>query len=306
MLTLLLSAVTAAILYSLARRDPEFRRATSPDSVGFFSALAAIASALGSAAGGAGTTAAAAAPAVAGAAGTAAGALGSAAGSIGSGLGSAAGALGSALSSVPSTLGSAGSAIGGALSEIPSFGAQVGSTLEGAGNAVVNALPSFGGGGEAGILEGLGQTVPQGVELVGPDAAINAGLGPGNLSEQALMLPRTMPQSMGGIAQGAPLPASFGGPTGTTQVADTGALRQAMGMLNQGSGGARERDNALADAFSPMSMLEGILDPFSSYFQQPPTPQMDFGFGERRPIQQANFNMQDRLGSLVRAFQLQG
>jgi hypothetical protein len=75
-----------------------------------------------------------------------------------------------------------GSAAGGIGSALGSAGSAIGSTL---------------GMGEGGVLSGLGQAIPEGVELVGPDAAFAPG-------EQALL--GATPTGTGGmdfLSQGA-------------------------------------------------------------------------------------------------------
>lgn len=257
--------------------------------------LAAVPAVAGGLASAAGTTAAAAAPALA-----------SAAGSLGSALGTVGSAIGSGLGSAGSALGSAGGAIGGALSEIPgalsSFGGAVGDTLGSAGSSLLDAVPSFGGGGEAGVLEGLGQSVPQGVELVGPSTPLNGGLGT-SMVEQATMFPQTMTPGTSSLAEGAALPSSFGGPSGVTQPANTGMLDSLMQSMTGAGQGQQSKDQGIMDAFSPGQMMQGILDPVSGFLQDRPGPQLQMP--ERRAPQTADFGMQDRLSSLVRAFQIQ-
>jgi len=86
------------------------------------------------------------------------GALGEAAGSAGSAIGSAAGTLGSALGSV-------GSGIGSALESVPG---PIGGLAKGVGN-LAQGIGGLGGpASEADYLASLGQTVPQGVDIVGP------------------------------------------------------------------------------------------------------------------------------------------
>jgi hypothetical protein len=94
--------------------------------------------------------------------GSAAGAVGSAAAGAGSAL---AGGLGSLASGAGSALGSAGSAISGALGSIPNFLGAGG----GAGAGTAGAVPAA----EAGLLSSLGQSVPQGVSMVGPQAGLS-------------------------------------------------------------------------------------------------------------------------------------
>src|SRR5262252_1906728 len=99
---------------------------------------------------------------------------------LGSGIADAAGAIGGALESAAGAVGSglesaAGSVLGGA-----------GKTALGGLESVGQGLQSLfsGGGGEAGKLAALGQTVPQGVDLVGPSSTF------------------TGPGFMGGLVQG--------------------------------------------------------------------------------------------------------
>ena len=133
-------------------------------------------------------------------------ALGDAAGAIGSGLESAAGAVGSGLESA------AGSALGGA-----------GKTALGGLESVGQGLQSLfsGGGGEAGKLAALGQTVPQGVDLVGPSSTF------------------TGPGFMGGLVQGftGALP-KVANPSAATSIGGgVGQLLQAIDQMNAGRQG---------------------------------------------------------------------
>jgi len=95
------------------------------------------------------------------------------------------GALGGAAETAGSALGSAASAVGSGLES------AAGSALGGAGKTALSGLESVGTGikslftaptSEAGYLQSLGQTVPQGVELAGPSSTFT---GPGFLSSVA-------------------------------------------------------------------------------------------------------------------------
>jgi len=152
------------------------------------------------------------------------GAIGGAAETAGgaalSGLESAAGAVGSGLESA---LGSAG---GGALSGLSSVGQGLQSL--------------FGsGGGEAGYLQSLGQTVPQGVELAGPSSTFT---GPGFL---------------GSVAQGfVHGPQQVASPSaGTSLGQGVGQLFSALEQL-QGSGGGHQMTPG---SFAPHPMGQQIV-----------------------------------------------
>lgn len=146
--------------------------------------LLALASAAGS---GIGAAASAGAGALGSAAGAAGSALGSAGSAIGSGLSSAGGAIGDAL------VGSGGEGLAGGLAG-PTAPATQG--LIGAGGAIAPAQGAIGqalGAGEAGHVASLGQAVPQGVEMVGPNASIGG-------AEQSMLFPSSSPA--GGAATG--------------------------------------------------------------------------------------------------------
>lgn len=135
-----------------------------------YATIAAIVSAIGSAIGGS----------------TAAGAATGAA----AGLGSAAAGAGGA-----SLAGAAGASMA------PSLAGGLGATLGGLGSGTAGSAIGTGALGSAGTAA-LGGAIPEGISMVGPEAALA-------LSESSTMLPAGLPPSFGGVPTGAP-PAAAG------------------------------------------------------------------------------------------------
>jgi len=132
-------------------------------------------------------------------------------------IGGAAEGAGSALASgLESAATTAGGALGGA-------GSTALSGLESVGTGLQSLFGGGAGGGEAGYLASLGQTVPEGVELAGPSSTFT---GPGFL---------------GSVAQGfIHGPQSFASPSaGTSLGQGVGGLLSALEQMQGSSGGHR-------------------------------------------------------------------
>lgn len=198
--------------------------------------LAAVGSALSSIGGAAG-----------GAAASAGSALGSAAGAVGSGLGSAASGIGSGLGSLGSTIGAGASELAGSLGGL------------------------MGGGGEAGVLSGLGQAVPAGVEMVGPSSGLVSGT---SAAEAGLMFPQVMSQGTSAIPQSFAMSAPQ----------SSGGWSQMLGQILGGQGGGGGNPSTpggpgqqfnIMDTLSPQNIMQGLMNPASGLTKgAPPPPQM--------------------------------
>lgn len=136
---------------------------------------------------------------------------------IGSGAagaaGTAAGALGSAASTVGGALGSAGSAIG--------------SGLAGAAGKLASAVPNFmgaGGGGEAGKIAAMGQSVPSGVSFAGPSTPVSP-------AEASIMTGAQAGTPSSSVM--ANLPPNFAGSTAAGSSAGAGGMLAKLQQLQQ-------------------------------------------------------------------------
>jgi len=154
--------------------------------------------------------------------------------------------------------------------------------------ALAGAIPGIGGGGEAAILEGLGQAVPAGVELAGPAASF----APAEAAAAA------------GPAAAAATP-GIGAPGSITGNATADALLPQNFMK-----GILDPVGKLVQGNKTLETLNMFLNPMSAF--------MSMGQGGGAPEAQAaplpqplaieapDLGGQNRVANLIRAFQLQG
>lgn len=261
--------------------------------------LAAAAAALGGTAGG---TAAGAGTAAATAASTAAAAgAGAGAGATAAGLAGATGATGATLAApIAAGAGGAGAGtaagLGSALGASGAAAAPAAATGSGGFLSSLGSALGLGQSGEAGVLASLGQSVPEGVALVGPETAATG-------AELGAMFPQV--QAVGSSAA----PASFA----TPQLPASGGgwqqmLSQVLGSQGGGKGGDPGQSGAggsqfnIMDKLNPESVMKSMdfLSRLGKGNAQPP-PQLSLP-----PPNVPQFQARNHTPDWLRAFSIQG